>query len=72
MEPHQVTKKKKKTTNKDPYSTSFVNKKKIIKEEKTKTTFYPLVKSQMLLKNDLKKKLQTKILTQQVLWIKRK
>jgi hypothetical protein len=26
----------------------------------------------MLLKNDLKKKLQTKILTQQVLWIKRK
>jgi hypothetical protein len=48
QEPHQVTKQKKKTTNKDPYSTSFVNKKKIIKEEKTKTTFYHLVKSQML------------------------
>jgi len=30
---------KKLTTNKDPYSTSFV------KEEKTKATFYPLVKS---------------------------
>ncbi len=47
-EPHQVTKQKKLTTNKDPYSTSFVNKKKIIKDEKTKTTFYPLVISQML------------------------
>jgi hypothetical protein len=30
---------KKLTTNKDPYSTSFV------KQEKTKATFYPLVKS---------------------------
>jgi hypothetical protein len=37
-------------SNKDHYSTSFVNK--IIKEEKTKTTFYPLVKSWMLLKKN--------------------
>jgi hypothetical protein len=44
-EPHQVTKQKKLTTNKDPYSTNFVNKNKIIKEEKTKIIFYRLVKS---------------------------
>lgn len=37
--------KKNLTTNKDPYRTIFVNKKKTIKKEKTKTTFYPLVKS---------------------------